>query len=196
MGKYDDKRPVSVSPFNGSNVRYGFLTNIDAADSSVLGQQDANDRNQAGLVFGANSPKPARASRKRAAGTTSSFIDWNSIAAARTSGWSIGKASVRRGGRTAKTRIVAVTFQGITYAWNMPNDTYANIGAADLQTLGVRDTDTNDTDLVFGVDSPKPPKATFDAGDNQYTTFYDPTNGNLPEGWSSASNSQDPQQAP
>lgn len=196
MGKYDDKRPVSVVPFNGSSIRYGFLTNIDAGDGSTLGHVDANDRNQQGLVFGANSPKPARASRKRATGTTSSFIDWNAITAARQAGWSTGKASIRRGGTTAKTRVVAVTFRGITYAWNMPNDTFANIGAGDLQTLGVRVTDANDTDLVFGVDSPKPPKAVFDAGENVYSTFYDPTNGTLPEGWASASNSQDPQQAP
>jgi len=196
MGKYDDRYPVSVVPFNGSTIRYGFKTNIDTGDGQVLGHVAATDTNQQGLVFGANSPKPARASRKRATGTTSSFIDWNAIAAARTQGWSIGKASIRRGGTTAKSRVVAVTFQGITYAWNMPNDTYANIGAGDLQTLGVRDTDTNDTDLVFGADSPKPPKAVFDAGENIYSTFYDPTNGTLPEGWSSASNSQDPMQAP
>jgi len=195
MGKYDDRYKVSVVPFNGSTIRYGFLTNIDAADGVALGHQDANAAVN-GLVFGANSPKPARASRKRATGTTSSFIDWNSVAAARTAGWSIGKASIRRGGTTPKSRVVAVTFQGITYAWNMPLDTYNNIGAADRQTLGLRDTDTNDTDLVFGADSPKPPKALFDAGENSYSTYYDPTNGSLPEGWSSASNSQDPTQAP
>lgn len=195
MGKYDDRYKVSVVPFNGSTIRYGFLTNIDAADGVALGHQDANAAVN-GLVFGANSPKPARASRKRATGTTSSFIDWNSVAAARTAGWSIGKASIRRGGTTAKSRVVAVTFQGITYAWNMPLDTYNNIGAGDRQTLGLRDTDTNDTDLVFGADSPKPPKAIFDAGENSYSTYYDPTNGSLPEGWSSASNSQDPTQAP
>ncbi|MEM6840051.1 MAG: hypothetical protein AAF609_24850 [Cyanobacteria bacterium P01_C01_bin.120] len=195
MGKYDDKRRVAVSPFNGSTILYGFLTNIDGGDSATLGHQDAAVAAQ-GTVFGANSPKPARASRKRATGTTSSFIDWNSIAAARQAGWSVGKASNRRGGQTAKSRVVAVTFQGITYAWNMPLDTYNNIGAGDRQTLGIRDTDTNDTNLVFGVDSPKPPKATFDAGENQYTTFYDPTNGSLPEGWSGVSNSLDPTQAP
>jgi hypothetical protein len=195
MGKYDDRYKVSVVPFNGSTIRYGFLTNIDAADGVALGHQDANAAVN-GLVFGSNSPKPARASRKRATGTTSSFIDWNAVAAARTAGWSIGKASIRRGGTTAKSRVVAVTFQGITYAWNMPLDTYNNIGAADRQTLGLRDTDTNDTDLVFGADSPKPPKALFDAGENSYSTYYDPTNGSLPEGWSSASNSQDPTQAP
>lgn len=195
MGKYDDRYKVSVVPFNGSTIRYGFLTNIDAADGATLGHQDANAA-VAGLVFGANSPKPARASRKRATGTTSSFIDWNSIPAARAAGWSTGKASIRRGGTTAKSRVVAVTFNGITYAWNMPLDTYNNIGAADRQTLGVRDTDTNDTDLVFGADSPKPPKAIFDAGEDSYSTYYDPTNGSLPEGWSSASNSQDPTQAP
>ena len=196
MGKYDDKRPVTVVPFNGSSIRYGFLTNIDSGDSQILGHQDAAAAGQGGIVYGANSPKPARASRKRATGTTSSFIDWNSIAAARTQGWSIGKASIRRGGTTAKSRVVYVTFQGISYAWSMPNDTYANIGSGDLQTLGVRDSDTNDTDLVFGADSPKPPRAMFDAGENTYSTFYDPTNGTLPEGWSGVSNSQDPIQAP
>ena len=196
MGKYDDRRPVSVVPFNGSGIRYGFLTNIDAGDGSALGHADAANRDQQGLVFGANSPKPARATRKRAAGTTSSFIDWNSVAAARQSGWSVGKGSLRRGGQTPKTRVVAVTFQGITYAWNMPLDTYNNIGAGDRQTLGIRDTQTGDTDLGFGADSPKPPKAIFDAGENSYSTYYDPTNGSLPEGWAGASNSQDPTQAP
>lgn len=196
MGKYDDRRPVSVVPFNGSTIRYGFLTNIDPGDGTILGHQDANDSSQQGLVFGANAPKPARASRKRATGTSSSFIDWNAIAAARTQGWSVGKASIRRGGTTARGRVVAVTFQGVTYAWNMPLDTYNNIGAADRSALGVRDTDPNDTDLVFGARSPKPPKAIFDAGEDTYTTFYDPTGGNLPDGWSGVSNSQDPLQAP
>jgi len=196
MGKYDDKRPVTVVPFNGSSIRYGFLTNIDSGDSQILGHQDAAAAGQGGIVYGANSPKPARASRRRATGTTSSFIDWNSITSARQQGWTTGKANIRRGGSTARGRVVAVTFQNLTYAWNMPLDTYNNIGAGDRQTLGIRDTDENDTNLVFGAQYPKPPKARFDAGDNIYSTYYDPTNGSLPEGWSGVSNSLDPLQAP
>lgn len=198
MGKYDNRILVAVSPFNGSTILYGFQTNIDANDRQALGQQEIGNQEVNGLVVGANSPKPARASRRRATGTTSSFIDWSVIAAARQAGWRVGTGRLRRGSVGARSRTVFVTYKGINYAWQIPNDTYANLGG-DAAALGLREAGPNDTDLVFGAQSPKPPKATRTIGEgedaNQITTFYDPS-GQVPAGWETRSGKINTTQAP
>ncbi|MEL6402093.1 MAG: hypothetical protein AAFR26_23925 [Cyanobacteria bacterium J06626_4] len=189
MGKYDSRDLVAVQPFNGSSILYGFRTNVDQGDRGILGHVAVNNTDQNGLVIGANSPKPARAMRKRASGTTSSFIDFGAIAAARAAGWTVGQGKIRRGGTTPRGRVVYVTYKGFNYAWVIPNDTYANLGG-DAAALGLRESTANDIDLVFGADSPKPPRAfrTIGAGDdtNVISTFYDPS-GNLPAGWGGVS---------
>jgi hypothetical protein len=37
MGKYDSRRVVHVQPIVGLNLRYGFATNVDQAQSTQLG---------------------------------------------------------------------------------------------------------------------------------------------------------------
>lgn len=180
MGRYDTRRQVSVTPFQGSTLRYGFLTNIDQAQSSQLGHQAVTGTVQ-GLVFGANSPKPARASKRFATGIVSSFINAGSIATARGQGWSVGRGKLRRGGSTAKGKLVYVTFQTIRYAWNLPNDVAAKIG--NIGSLGIRESTAADTNLVFGANKPQPPRATRVVGEDRVSTFYDPST-TLPAGWS------------
>jgi hypothetical protein len=196
MGRRDDKRKVHVQPFQGSNIRYGFATNVDQAESTQLGHTPLTTRPQ-GYIFGANSPKPARASRRRATGTVSSFISASAIATARQQGWRVGKAKLRRGGSTAKSSVVYVTIQGVKYAWSLPNDTATAIG--NLQSLGIRQATAADTDLVFGASDPKPPQAyrTIGTGTDVDTisTFYDPTV-TLPQGWQSGASGIDPLQGP
>lgn len=198
MGKYDSKRIVYVTPFQGSPVRYGFGTNIDAAQSAQLGHTALSGQAPQGYVFGANSPKPARASRQLATGTVSSFINAGNVVAARNQGWSVGRAKLRRGSATTKTIAVYITINGVKYAWLMPRDTRQRIGGQ-LTSLGIRIATTQDTDLVFGANFPKPPRAIRTIGTGQtadrISTFYDPSN-NLPEGWSQSSSGVDPTQTP
>lgn len=196
MGRYDEKRKVYVTPYQGSNLNYGFATNIDAAQSSQLGHTDLTGANPAGYIFGANSPKPARASRRFASGVVSSFIDVGSIVAARAAGWSVGKGKRRGASSTAKTKTVFVTILGFKYAWQLPAETEASIGG--LAALGIQVATNADTDLVFGANSPKPDRAqktVVNGSDvNVISTFFDPSI-TLPTGWSVIASDKDPLQA-
>lgn len=198
MANTDPKRIVYVTPFLGSPVRYGWGTNIDQAQSAQLGHTPLGGAAPQGYVFGANLPKPARASRTFATGTVSSFIDVGAVESARVSGWAVGKAKVGRGGTTAKTITVYVTIEGVKYAWRMPTATQNRIGG-DFGGLGLRLSQPSDTDLVFGASTPKPPRATktVGVGDNvdRISTFYDPSTA-LPVGWSGIASGQEPTQAP
>jgi hypothetical protein len=193
MGRRDDKRKVWVVPFNGSSLKYGFATNVDTAQGTQLGHANVTGQALAGLIYGANAPKPARASKRFATGTVSSFINAGNVANARTQGWRIGKARIRRGGSTAKAKVVYVTINGVKYAWSLPNDTAAAIGS--LQALGIRLATNSDTDLVFGATSPKPPQVFKVVGNDVISTYCDPSV-TLPAGWSTGAEKIDPLQGP
>jgi hypothetical protein len=194
MGRYDDRRKVWVIPFNGSPIKYGFLTNIDTAQSQQLGHGNVTGQALQGLVMGANSPKPARASRRFATGTVTSFINAGNVANALTQGWKLTKkAQVRRGSNTAKSQTCVVTLRGVSYAWQMPKETAQKIGS--LAALGIRLATPNDVDLVFGASEPKPPRATQTIGDDTISTFYDPST-QLPAGWAAVAQGVDPIQGP
>ncbi|MEO0537676.1 MAG: hypothetical protein AAF215_27915 [Cyanobacteria bacterium P01_A01_bin.123] len=198
MGVYDSRRLVSVVPFNGALFNYGFKTNIDTAQSAQLGHNEITGDTPAGTVIGANSPKPARASRRFASGTVSSFIDVAAIPTARTQGWRVGKAKIRRGGSTQFSISVYVTLLGVKYAWNIPLRNWQAY-QADLTQMGVRAATSDDSDLIWGASSPKPPRAyqTIVLGDetNTISTFVDP-NSQLADGWKYQSEGQDPLQTP
>ena len=78
MGVYDDKDISVVTPYNGSQVNYGWQTNIAEADKAVLGHQTLAAVSGP-VVFGASRPKPARLTRERATGNTSSFVGHNDL---------------------------------------------------------------------------------------------------------------------
>lgn len=188
MARTDRKRIVYVTPFQGSTIKYGFGTNIDEAQGTALGHTALTANAPTGYVFGANSPKPARASKRYATGTVSSFVDAEKIPAARAADWKIGTAYLRRGGDSGRSKTVYVTIQGIKYAWQIPDDTASRIGT--LENLGIRVATGAETDLVFGATTPKPPrakKAIGGEGENQtiLSTFYDPSNA-LPAGWTAS----------
>ncbi len=197
MGKYDSKRLVYVVPYVGSTIKFGFLTNIDSAQSTQLGHTAVTGTYPSGFCLGANSPKPARASKQLASGTVSSFINAGSVTTARSQGWRIGKARQRRGGKRPKSVVVYVTIQGIKYAWNLPDSTVVKMGG--ITPLGIKQAASNEKDLVFGASSPTPPKATKVVGTGAttdvVTTFYDPTV-TLPTGWNAVASGFDPLQAP
>lgn len=197
MGIYDEKRLVSVTPFGGAALKYGFKTNIDEAQSTQLGQTAITGNLPAGTVVGANSPKPARASKRFASGTVSSFIDVGAIPTARTTGWKIGKAKIRRGGSSARSVAVYVTILGIKYAWNIPRRNWAAY-QSELTAMGVKLATNDDADLVWGASTPKPPRVykVVAQGDsiNTISTFADP-NSNVADGWKYQSEGQDPLQS-
>lgn len=192
MSRTGPKRIVSVVPFNGSPIKYGFATNIDQAQSQQLGQA-AITTFASGFVFGANAPKPARARKRFASGIVSSFISASSVVAARGAGWSVGKGKYRTGGTTPKGKTVYVTIGGIKYGWVMPNTTAQRMGGS-ISQLGIKEAMSTDKDVVFGASYPKPPTASrsvaSSGGASTLTTFYDPSIA-LPAGWRS-SGTQDP----
>lgn len=190
LNVYENKRRVSVEPFAGSTIQYGFATNVSAATSTACGHQPVGAGTPAGLVFGANAPKPGRASRKRADGTDSSFFDYAVYLQLLEDGWSIKLPRRRRGGIGRSSRAVYVTVNGIKYAWNMPQTTRDKIGA-DFAGLGINEATANDADLVWGASSPKPPVAkkvqVGEGGTDVISTFVDPARAdNMPEGWTSS----------
>lgn len=185
---YQSKRRVYVEPFPGV-IKYGFLTNVAAAVGTSCGHTDVPADPPAGLCFGANAPKPGRATKRRVNGTDGTFYDHSRYAALRADGWSLTLPRRRRGSASANSRAVYVTQGGVKYAWRMPIHTYQKVGA-DRAALGIEDAGDNDTDLVFGASFPKPSKVSkvevgADAVD-VISTFVDPARlNNLPEGWSS-----------
>lgn len=139
MGVYDDKRTVFVSPFNGSTVQYAFPTNIDAADSTVLGQQDISTLSGI-AVAGTSRPKPARMSIQRASGTTSSFVDHTQFNAAKAAGWKQTKgykAGPAPRSSLKSVRVFAEVAPGLNVAWDMRQTQSTAIGATDLAAMGI-----------------------------------------------------------
>lgn len=191
MSRYAQKRMVHILPFVGSVHRYGFKTNVEDKIGTEAGHKKITTTVPNGMVIGANAPKPARGTKTRVVGgkveTFSTFVDatkLNSLPA----GWSVGRPKVRRGRQTPKTVIAYVTIRGVNYAWNLPKSTQSKIKSY-LNGLGIKIAGTNDKDLVFGAEYPKPPKAGIilpsgAGGIDHISTFVDPSKiDSLPAGW-------------
>lgn len=187
LNVYDSREEVWVDPFSGSGIKYGFLTNVESARRTILGHNPVNRANPpTALVFGANRPKPGRASKKFGTENTSSFYDVGQASALRADGWSLSRAKIRRGGSSNLSTAYYVTIEGIKYAWNMPNHTANRVGA-DLAGLGIQQATGNDRDLVWGASYPKPPRAIAQVGNDRISTFVDPSRiDSLPDGWASS----------
>lgn len=161
--------------------KYGFRTTVKESTSTTLGHQ-ALDLNTPvnGLLLGANSPKPRRASRRTATGLESSFVAPAAVAAAVAAGFDIVKA--KPNGRKSITQFqipVYVTVNGVKYAWGMRKAQKAKLGA-NFGVLGIKEATGQEQDLVFGASFPKPPRAksitTSKSGSVSSETFYDPSN--------------------
>lgn len=189
---YESRRLAYVTPYTGSTIKYGFRTNVSSAVGVTCGHTPVDLANPpTGLTFGANSPKPGRASKRRTNGVDTTFYDIGQVAALRTAGYSLSPPRARRGGSGANSKTVYVTIGGIKYAWKTPTTSYNKIGAADRTALGIQDATATDDNLVFGASYPKPPRARkeivgVDTVDT-ISTFCDPERiDSLPEGWSSS----------
>lgn len=168
-----------------AGIEYGFLTTEIEA---VLGHAEVTTVPNTGYVFGANSPKPARATKDVSGGTRSSWVGDGQIAAARAADWTVTNVFRRVATSTARSKAVFVTIGGIKYGWQMPISTYNGL-AADRTVLGIEDATANDL-LVFGASYPKPPRVVKKVAAGQssprttYSTFVDPAAlDNLPEGY-------------
>lgn len=210
---YGTRELVSVLPHARCNFRYGFYTNTTEATRTVLGQTPAivNGEYIAGLVIGANAPKPGRVRKYRTGGGfDTSFVDVNQIANARNEGWKlVSRPKLRRGANTRRSHCVYIRFGAtdegtgeptgpqIKYAWQMPKYLYDILIAGDRAALGIKDATAGDEDLVFGARYPEPPRATYSAisaegSISSRTTFVDPAALNsLPTGWAPADRTQE-----
>jgi hypothetical protein len=189
MARYDDTVLVFATPVSGTQVKYGFRTNIEANYRTQLSQTlvDLGATLPVGLVIGANAPKPPRASKVVATGTKSSFCSFPRQAQARAAGWRVGSPKLRSARATTRSQVYYLTIRGIKYAWNLPTATASRL-SGQLAQLGVRAATANDRDLVFGSEFPKPPRVAVSRGSgdsiNIHSTFCDPSRlDSLPAGF-------------
>lgn len=135
------------------------------------------------LVTGANSPKPARVTKKDATapvtapGSSSSFVGYNSMGTAIAGGWTPSGRS-RGVSLTANTvgkrsvTAIAVLSNGLHYAFPLNKADFDRVKVAlGLKAAGEITTDTERRSLVTGSRS-KPGKAQAQAGGGIFTTFY------------------------
>lgn len=193
---YGERDLVSVVPFTGSTIKYGFMTNADSGTRTALGHTIVPGSYPSGLVIGANAPKPPRAKKFTATGTESSFCSADAVATARAAGWKVSAGKQRNGASSAKSKTVYVTHEGNKIAWKMPAFLHTNI-SADLAGLGILLATSTELELVFGVRYPKLPRVAKinvaqDGSSSRYTTYCDPSKlDNLPAGWTTVRASQD-----
>lgn len=200
--QYDPTRAVYVQPYNSSPILYGWKTNCKAATSTACGHTDVNFAAlPQNLIFGARAPKPGRASRLNADEYESSFYFHANYAALKADGWATTRPFTRRPSTSSRSITVSVSTNAdgnatgpIKYAWNMPVALYNKI-EADLAGLGIEVPAAGATDLVFGANSPRPPRAsrtlTGAGGNDIVTTFVAPARfDSLPEGWGPAGGSR------
>lgn len=154
-------------------LKYGFLTQKQGhnAHKTALGQTAFNSA--PGVFFGANAPKPPRATYTGAENTFSSFCSTDKVKTLKkTEGWTVNDRTRRRGVKTSgKTRTVYVDMPGgWKYAWNIP------VSEMDLaSTLGfVQAAGSDAAELIWGVQEPKPPRASRRTAEGTQSTFIKP----------------------
>ena len=165
-------KQVEVYVKLNTTLKYGFKTTKDVHDAykSALGQ--TTYAGATGVFFGANSPKPFRASKTFESGTIGSFCSYDKLDTLRSDGWTIGKGRRIRGIKTGgRTRTVYTIMPGDwKYAWNI---TAGEVGLG--QTLGFTQATAADAaELIWGVNYPKPPRASKAGTDGSVSTFVEP----------------------
>ena len=154
------------------NLKYGFRTTQTVHNSykGELGQ--TTYAGAVGVVFGANSPKPARATKEFASGNISSFCSSDKIDDLKANNWVVNNKGTIRGIKTGgKTRTVFLPMPGNwNYAWNI------TAAEADLAgVLGFQQATASDANsLVWGVNDPKPPRATKRENGSSTSSFIQP----------------------
>lgn len=191
----DDRDLVFVKPFNGATVSYGFNTQADADDRSILGHIPKASLQGIG-VFGANRPKPARMTKEKTTSSASHFADWQSIDSAEAAGWKMSKKA--KAGPVVKTSnrsiLVGAEVSGnVDVCWTMTRRQFQRLASV-RTALGIRAiTQSKANKGVFGasrwygVEEPKG-AASRDALGLISVKYVDQSKlDSLPEGWVTAS---------
>lgn len=169
-------------------LKYGFQTNKDIHETHKAALGQTTYAGAAGVFFGANSPKPFKATRETGINTISSYCSSNKVSSLKSDGWSVTRKGSIRGIKTSgKTRTVFVEMPGgWNYAWNI---TAAEVNLA--ATLGFQIATSSDV-LIWGVNSPKPPRAYKKEETGRVSTFIAPKQSVFDqattEGWSITNN--------
>lgn len=177
-------RCVNIKGYAGLN--YGFMSRTDAANYPILGQAIINS-STTGLVIGCNSPKPGRATKKRATGGRESGFYSNGAvdktADLKAAGWKLTTGRRRYPGNSKVSKALYVEIGGVNYAWNctLPTD---GLPAAYLEAAGAAEIPA-DKLVVWGCDYPKPAViATEIAPGKVFSSFCSPAKiDTLPDGW-------------
>ncbi|MBD2090978.1 hypothetical protein H6F67_14070 [Microcoleus sp. FACHB-1515] len=150
-------------------LQYGFLASNNSRPYRAALGHTAYD-NQTGVVFGANSPKPNRATKEVTANdVVSSFCDPGQEATLKADGWIINGGGRRRGlARTPRSRTVFVDMGTYNYGWNLTTGEHQY-----MAELGIEFASGSTPTLVFGS-TPKPPRATRKINGRVVSTFIAP----------------------
>ncbi|NEO86192.1 MAG: hypothetical protein F6J87_18335 [Spirulina sp. SIO3F2] len=179
---------VSVNMnYGGGPLRYAFKTRVQLASTRTALGHTAIDTSALAdvqnLVFGCNSPKPARAQKitTGAAGSESSFCSDANIPALRGDGWRITpRKAGRRPCSTPRSFTAYVTINGVKYAWcfsRLPS----TLSGVTITETGLTEAAPDEEGLVWGCSFPKPPKVgrevedTEDSSTDFLCTFADPS---------------------
>jgi hypothetical protein len=155
-------------------LKYGFQAteSILTQHGGILGQ--TRFVSAPGVFWGANSPKPSRATKEFATGQISSWCTSkpSGVKALKQDNWSVRGPKNGRGVKLGgKTRTVYATMPGgYKYAYNLVSDMVAE-GTGEL---GLVLATGAEKDLVWGS-TPKPPVAAKQTADGRRSTFCDPS---------------------
>ena len=156
-----------------TTLKYVFDSKLKDSLKSEFGQTDVTAQfNVTNAVLSPNKPKPARASKRLVDGYEGSFCSSDKVKELKADGYTITRAKLATFNQTNLSRVLYVTLNGVKYAWRRPRNTG---GQVDLNAIGAEDA-TDQTDLVFGADFPKPTQAVLEiAGQGTYRSFVDNT---------------------
>ena len=151
-------------------MKYGFLMDTNSFNNfgGTLGIKDAASETM--VFYGANSPKPPRATKRDDGISKSGFYDVANAKQLAAAGWKLSSASrlkaIKKTG--ASITVCVDTPFGKKYAWNIPSGRKAK-----ALELGATEP-TDPTTLVWGA-YPKPPRATKKETDGTtFSTFCEP----------------------
>jgi hypothetical protein len=177
-----------------TTLNYGFNSGLADSKRATFGQTVIDfDAVPAKTVFGANSPKPYRASKKLTTGYESSYCSDSVVAALKTAKYTITRPKKRTATKSALSDTYYVDVQGIKYAWSSPK-LPVGIPASYPADTGVTTATSAMEDLVFGATYPKPARYSVrinegTATESSFSSFVEPTKeDNLPNDWRKMSN--------
>lgn len=188
------KRDTMVFVAVNNVLRFGWkskdlssVTGVSATDITNLGHQPQTSLTGTGLilVIGAQSPKPARVTRKLSGASVgqqqsvNTYCAFDKLAAALGAGWNLSKASrgvTIRGASADRSGLTAIATlsDGSKYCFPLNKADYDSYGAAlGLETAATITNATERAQLVSGCSKPRPGKAALQlAGGSTFSSFF------------------------